>query len=217
MPLSMQAVSDSVSDLLTDEDLVRWTVEERIRWANESLGAILTRRPAALARTSVVTLVAGTRQSIPADGSILLDVVRNMAADDVTPGSIIRRTDRQQLDDADPGWHTGRKKSYVRQYTYDDRLPKEFYVYPPVNAGVKVELQDAYLPDDIADIGEDLGIGAEYKEAVVNYICYRANAKDSEFASPAMATAFYQAFETALGIKGQSQIAASPNQPSNSV
>lgn len=217
MSLSMQAVSDRVSDLLLDADLVRWPVAERIRWANESMGAILSRRPAALARRSVVSLVAGSYQTIPADGSILLDVPRNIAANGTTSGRPIRRTDRQLLDDSDPDWQTGTAKSEVRQYTYDDRAPKSFYVYPPVVAGTKVELFDAALPADIAAIGESLDIGAEYMETVVNYVCYRCHSKDSEFSNGAVATAFYQAFEAALGVKNQSTTAASPNQPSNAV
>lgn len=217
MALSMQAVSDRVGDLLLDADLVRWPIAERIRWANESMGAILTRRPAALARRSVVSLVAGSYQIIPSDGAILLDVTRNMAANGTTSGRPIRRTDRQLLDDSDPDWQTGRQNAEIRQYTFDDRMPKVFYTYPPAIAGTKVELFDAALPADIDSIDDSLGIGAEYMEAVVNYVCYRCNSKDSEFANGAVAAAYYQAFEAALGMKSQSQAEASPNQVTNSV
>ena len=63
----MIQVSDIVAKvgyLMLDTDHVRWTVPELIGWINESAGAILTRRPAAFARRSVHTLVAGTLQSI---------------------------------------------------------------------------------------------------------------------------------------------------------
>lgn len=217
MQLTMQAVDDRVSDLLIDPDRERWTAEERIRWANEALGAIMTRRPAAFARRIVHTLVAGVYQDLPSDSSMLLDVSRNMAADGTTSGRPIRRSDRQLLDDSDPDWMTGKAKAEVRQYVHDDRVPKSFYVYPPVIAGAKVELLDAALPADITNLTGTLGIGAEYLEAVVNYVCYRCNSKDSEYSNAAVATAFYQAFEASLGIKSQTQAAASPNQPTNSV
>lgn len=217
MPLSMQAVADRVGDALLDDEHVRWTVTELIRWANESMGAILTRRPAAFARRSVVDLVAGCLQTIPADGAMLLDLTRNIASNGTTSGRPIRRTDRQLLDDSDPDWHTGKQKAEIRQYTYDDRAPKVFYVYPPAIAGTKVELFDAALPTDIDSIDDSLGIGAEYLESVVNYVCYRCHSKDFEFANAAVATAYYQAFEASLGIKSQTQAAASPNQPTNSV
>lgn len=214
----MIAVSDiaaRVAYLLIDPDHIRWSMEELIAWMNESAGAIMTRRPAAFARRSVVALQAGTLQNIT--GVMLLDVVRNFAANGTTPGAIIRRTDRQLLDDSDPEWHTAKPKSVVKQYTYDDRTPQIFYVYPPVTAGVKVEVLDAALPEPISADTDSLAIGSEYLEAVLNYVCYRCNTKDSEYASPALAISFYQAFEAALGIKSQTQIAASPNQPGNSV
>lgn len=216
----MIQVSDIVAKvgyLMLDTDHVRWTVSELIGWINESAGAILTRRPAAFARRSVHTLVAGTLQSIPAGGAMLLDVVRNIGADGVKPGEVIRRTDRQLLDDSDPNWHTTKPKSVVKQYTYDDRAPLIFYVYPPVNAGVKVELMDSALPPAVDDVADMFDIGNEYTEAVVNYVAYRANIKDSEYASPAAAINYYQAFEASLGIKSQTQAMASPNQPTNSV
>lgn len=217
MQLTMQAVDDRISDLMIDHDHQRWTVEERIRWANEAVGAILTRKPAALARRVVHTLVTGTYQDLPSDSAMLLDVVRNIGADGITPGKAIRRTDRQLLDDADPDWHTSTAKTAVRHYVYDDRAPKSFYVYPPVVAGTKVEILDSALPDEIASVDDTLSIGTEYMEAIVNYVCYRANAKDSEYANGAIAGGFYQAFEAALGVGSQAQQAASPNQPTNSV
>lgn len=217
MPLSMQAVSDRVGDLILDSTLVRWTAIERVRWANEAMGAILSRRPAAFARRSVQALIAGTYQTVPADSAMLLDIVRNIAVDGITSGRPIRRSDRQLLDDTDPNWQTGTQKAEIRQYTFDDRMPKMFYVYPPAIAGTKVEMLDAALPADIAALTDTLQIGAEYMEAVVNYVCYRCHCKDFQYANAAVAAAFYQAFETSLGVKGQAQNATSPNQPGNSV
>lgn len=217
MQLTMQAVDARISDLLIDPDHERWTADERVRWANEAMGAIMTRRPSAFARRIVHTLIAGAYQPTPSDSSVLFDVARNIAADGVTSGRPIRRTDRQLLDDSDPDWTTGKPKAEIRQYAYDDRVPKAFYVYPPAIAGTKVEILDAALPVEITSLTDTLGIDAEYLEAVVNYVCYRCNSKDSEFSNGAIAAAFYQAFEAALGIKGQTQAAASPNQPTNSV
>ncbi|HEX5362339.1 MAG TPA: DUF6682 family protein [Fluviicoccus sp.] len=217
MQLTMQAVDERVSDLLIDPDRDRWPEEERVRWANEAMGAILSRRPAAFARRTVHSLAQGTYQTIPDESSTLLDVVRNMGADGATPGAPIRRSDRQQIDDIDPNWHEMTPVSKIKQYTYDDRVPTVFYVYPPAIAGTKVEILDAALPDEINDLTDTLGIGSEYLEAVVNYVCYRCNSKDSEFSNAAVATAFYQAFEAALGIKNQNQIVISPNRPETSV
>ena len=52
---------------------------------------------------------------------------------------------------------------------------------------------------------------------MVNYVAYRAKAKDSQYANAGEAAAFYAAFGDALGMQTQTQSAASPNQPGNSV
>lgn len=224
MPIPVSDILKRTDDLLLDEvgddgDRVRWPNAERIRWANDAMGAILNRKPGALAQRVVFPLAAGTYQALPANGSMLLDVVRNIGADGVAPGLPIRRTDRQLLDDSDPTWHTGKQKGSIKHFTYDDRTPKVFYVYPPAIAGTKVELLQAALPAPVAenDLTGIFDIGAEYMEAVVNYVCYRAFSKDSEFAQAAIASGFYQAFEAALGEKSAADIGASPNQPGNSV
>jgi hypothetical protein len=220
MALPVADVLTRTDDLLTDKDRIRWPVDERIRWMNEAMAAILTRRPQAFATTQVMTLAPGTAQAIPGEGSQLLDVVRNIGpAPASKPGKVIRRTDRQLLDDSDPDWHSAKAASAIRHYTFDDRTPKQFYCYPPAQAGVRVEVSYASLPDPIAEnaVSGSLDIGPEYLEAVVNYVCYRCHTKDSEFSASPMAVAFYQAFDAALGIKAQTEAAASPNQPTNSV
>lgn len=217
MSIQVSYILLSTDDLLNDDDRVRWPALERIRWINEAAGAILSRRPAAFATRAVHDLVAGTYQTIPSSGAILLDVVRNIGSDGVSPGVPIRRTDRQLLDDTDPTWHTGTQTAVIKHYTFDDRAPKVFYCYPPAIAGTKVEILHAAMPAAVASDADAMQIGAEYMEAVINYVCYRCNAKDGEYANAALASAFYQAFEAALGVKSQSQAAASPNQPTNSV
>lgn len=217
MPIPVSDVVDSVGKLLTDEDHVRWTVPELIDWINEAAGAILVRRPSANARRDVISLVQGAAQTLPADSVQLLDVVRNIGADGTTPGSVIRRSDRQAIDDSDPDWHMMTPKASVAQYTFDDRMPKLFYVYPPVIAGTKVEVLHSALPAQVASETDDVAMGYEYLEAMVNYVAYRANSKDSEYANAAVAAAFYGAFKEAIGVQNQTAVASSPNQPTNSV
>lgn len=217
MPIPVSDILVRVGDLMLDEEHVRWTAEELIRWINDAPSALLARRPAAISRTTVHELVAGTYQTIPDGGVLLLDVVRNMGTDGATPGRPVRRSDRQQIDDIDPDWHTATPKVVIQQYTFDDRLPKSFYVYPPAVAGTQVELVDAALPATVTSESDILDVGAEYIDPIVNYVIYRAHSKDSEFANGAIAGAYYQAFEAALGVKSAVDVNASPNQPGNSV
>jgi len=222
MTILVADVLARTDDMLNDVDRTRWPAAERIRYMNDALDAILIRRPAAFANRVVHDLAAGTAQALPAGGVQFLDCVRNIAANGVTPGAPIRRTDRQLLDDSDPTWHTGKPKATIKHYVFDDRAPTLFYVYPPAIAGTKVELLQAALPAQAVETDEPaadaaLPVGREYREAVINYVCYRAKAKDSEYANAGEAGAYYQAFEASLGVKTNADVNASPNQPGNSV
>lgn len=221
MTIPVQDIIDRVTDLLLDKDRAdgdaRWTDAELIRWINDSRMAIITRRPQAGAVIGTVALVAGSLQSVPDDAVSFLDAIRNMGADGATPGRAIRRIDRQNLDDDDLYWHKTPAKAEISQFTFDDRIPRRFYVYPPAKAGTQIEISYAKNPATVIDLTDGLDFQPEYIDAVVNYVCYRAKSKDSQYANAAEAAAFYGAFNDALGIQTQTANAASPNQPGNSV
>lgn len=218
--IKVQLIIDRVVDLLLDhdraDDEARWPDAELIRWINDFRIALATRAPSSCTKTGTMDLVEGSHQVIPSDGVELFDLTRNVKADG-KPGRAIRRTDRQELDDADPDWHTRAAKGTVIHFTYDDRNPKEFYVYPPAVAGTKIEIVYPAIAPEVTSTNDTLDVGLESLEAAVNYVAYRAKAKDSQYANAAEAAAYYQAFETALGLKKQSQTETSPNQPGNSV
>jgi hypothetical protein len=219
--IPVQDIIDRVTTLLLDEDRAqgeaRWGDPELLRWINDSRMAILTRRPQACSKIATVSLAAGTRQSIPSDGVMLLDVIRNMGTTGTTPGRSIRRTDRQNIDDNDMYWHKAAGKSEISQFTYDDRTPKDYFVSPPATAGTKIDISYAAIPASVSTTSDTLDIGLENMDAVVNYVAYRAKAKDSQYANAAEAAAYYGAFNDSLGVTQQGQTATSPNQPGNSI
>lgn len=189
---------------------VTWTQPEMLAWLNDGAKAIVVIRPPAHTVTNVLTLVAGTKQTLPADGIQLQDITRNIIGANVA-GRVVRVADRQLLDDIDPSWHSGKKKSAVLHYTFDERSPRDFYVYPPVNPGVKVEAVYSSNPVEATQLTDKIDLPAEYMEALVSYICFRAHSKDSEYSQQQIANLHYQAFTTMLGQNTQAQVAVSPN------
>lgn len=218
--IPVQDIIDRTTDLLLDKDRgddeARWSDAELIRWINDSRMAIISRRAQAGTVIEAMELVAGTKQTVPGSAITFMDAIRNVKADG-TPGRSIRRTDRQILDDQDLYWHASTQSSEISQFVFDDRVPRNFYVYPPAKAGTLIEVSYAKNPDPVASITDDLDFQPEYMDAIVNYVCYRAKSKDSEYANAAEAAAFYGAFNDSLGIQNQTFSAASPNQPGNSV
>lgn len=217
----VQDILNRVTDLLLDKDRgpdeARWADDELIRWINDSRMAIIARKPSACSKIATIPLIAGTYQHIPDDGVILFDVIRNMGLSGTAPGRGIRRTDRQAMDDEDFYWHKAAAKAEISQFTYDDRTPKEFFVTPPAIANTQIQIAYAAIPAEVTKTDDQLDIGLESMDAVVNYVAFRAKSKDSEYSNAGEAAAFYGAFGDALGVQTQTQAAASPNQPGNSV
>jgi hypothetical protein len=221
MTIPVQEILDRVTDLLLDkdraDDQARWSNDELIRWINDSRMAIITRKPSACSKIVTVALVAGSHQTVPSNGVQLLDIICNMGMDGASPGRSIRRTDRQNLDDDDLYWQSATQKVEISQFTYDDRTPKDYFVSPPAKAGTQIKISHAAIPDQVNAPEDSLDVGLEVMDAVVNYVAFRAKSKDSQFANAAEAAGFYGAFGDALGMQTQTQAAASPNQPGNSV
>lgn len=221
MTIPVQEILDRVTDLLLDkdraDDQARWSNDELIRWINDSRMAIITRKPSACSKIVTVALAAGSHQTIPSNGVQLLDIICNMGMDGASPGRSIRRTDRQNLDDDDLYWQRATQKVEISQFTYDDRTPKDYFVSPPAVAGTQIKISHAAIPNQVNAPEDSLDVGLEVMDAVVNYVAFRAKSKDTEYANAAEAAGFYGAFGDALGVQTQTQAAASPNQPGNSV
>lgn len=210
-PIPVSTIIYRAGVLLLDEDHIRWTTAELLSWINEGASAIVAAKPAAGARAGVLSLAGGTLQLIESPITQLIDVVRNIGADGVTPGRAIRRTDRSMLDSVLPDWHLSAQSSTIKHFVYDDRNPSAFYVFPPAAPGVKVEVAYAVLPDEVTDLDGGLDMTADYAEPLLNFVLYRCFAKDSEYANGNVAAGYYQAFQASLGINTAGEQSVSPN------
>jgi len=213
MALTANDVFTRVSDIMQDQTNVRWTLDELLRYLNDGRREVAIARPDLYASTANVALASGTKQALPADGMRLIDVTRNMPND--IPGKAIRITEREILDAQRPDWHTETPAALVKHFMYDERNPRSFYVYPPVTAGHKVEVTYGQTPTDIV-IGNisttQLAQEDIYSGALVDYVCYRAFSKDSEYAGNAQrAAVHYTQFQNALGLGGKASVMTSPN------
>lgn len=211
--ITAQEIVDRAGVLIQDATNVRWPESELLDWLNDGQREIVLVRPEAHSTNTAVQLAEGTKQSIPADGISLLDIVRNMGTDGVTPGNAVRIIDREVLDAQRPDWHTEAAAASVKHYMYDGRNPKNFYVYPPqpaVSQGY-VELVYASSPTDCALV-DAIKVDDVYANALLDYILYRAYSKDAEYAANApRAVGHYQAFMQSLGVKIDSIRHQDPN------
>lgn len=211
--LSDAAAITRIATVLQDPSNIRWPADELRLWISDAQREIAAYKPDALVRTAVHPLVAGSRQTLPADGFLLVDVVRNMGTGGATPGSAPRLVSREILDAQLPGWHTTAPAAEVQHFVFDAANPQVFYVYPPqpaTNQG-SLELVYAAAPGEVAP-GGNLDLGDTWLPAIVNYVLHRAYSKDAEYAGNAERAALYlQAFVGQMTGRSGAESALDPN------
>lgn len=188
------------------DDGTRWPDAEMLSHVNTVLREIATRRPDATNVVASLALASGTKQALPAAAHALLDVTRNVA------GRAIRKTSMLLLDQQRPTWHTDTAAA-TKNYAYDPRTPRVFYVYPPAVAAAEVEIKYQTAATPLAALGDVITIDDAYAPTILNGVLARALLKDVEYNGAAgRGTIYAQAYEAALGAKMQADGASAPTE-----
>ena len=213
--LTAQSVAARAAMIIQDLTNVRWPITELLNWLNDSRRELAVNRPDMYSTTiEDHSLSAGAKHDLPAGALRLLDIPRNYN------GKAVTVTQRGFLDQQNPGWAASSFQSdTIKHFMVDERDKTHFWVYPPSNGSAKVCLIYQAAPEDFALASGNTEIAGAmndfetlYAGAMVDYICYRAFSKDSEYAGNAQrALAHYQQFLNALGIGHKSDLTYSPN------
>jgi hypothetical protein len=213
--VTAQTIINKAAIQLTDIANVRWTRAELLSWLNDGMRQIVLIQPSATSTTASKLLVAGTRQTLPAGGWLLLQVYRNLGLDGTTPGRAIRIISRELLDGFNPDWHTDLPKPEVQNYIYDIQDQLAFYVYPPNTGTQYIEINYSAEPANLTTESQVIPIFDIFQSALVDYILFRACSKDAEYAPGVqLAQAYLATFTAAIQGKGQAETL---NEPVNSL
>jgi len=199
---------------LNDPSAATWSDSTHLIPAlNDALRALVSVRPDAASTTAVRLLSSGTQQSIPTDGTRLLRVIRNAGEDGLSStGRAIRRVSLDTLDASMPTWHGAAGQAEIREYSYDERVPREFWVYPPVAASPTIGVVLTYVKTltAITATSDTFPVDEFYAPAVEAFMLYRLMGGDDE-SSPnyQAAQAQFAAFQTLLGLKSGGDAAMS--------
>lgn len=192
--LASSIISRVRTQLIDNGSTYRWTDTELLQWLSDGQRTIVAAVPAAAPKVVTKSLVAGTRQSIPSDGYMLLKVYRNLPAGGAA-GAPCQMIDRDVLDRQNQTWHSTTPTSAVKVWMYDTIDPAGFYVYPPNDGTGSVEILYSYMPPDIASLTSTLDVRDIYQTPLFDYVMYRAHSKDSDFAAGlGLATSYMQSF-----------------------
>jgi len=190
--------------LAQDTSAIRWTMPEWLMWLNDGQREVAIIKPSAFTKIGNVTLVAGTRQSLPADGVEFIEYIRSMGVGGTIPGSVARKVQRRLMDSQTPNWHSVSATAAPTHYIFDPLAPKTFYVYPPSLGTTQSEILYGASPPDVTAVSNVISLDDVYANVLLDYMLYRAYGKDNEFVGNAERSVLYRkAFETSLGLKQQ--------------
>ena len=78
---SVSDLNSRLSNILNDEDMIRYPFAERIDWMNEAVVAIANRQPQSQTTTGFLQLDDGCKQILPQEAVKLLEVRNNLNGD----------------------------------------------------------------------------------------------------------------------------------------
>ena len=218
MPIAAQSIIRRAVETLQDTTSIRWPVSELVRYLNDAQREVVLYRPDSMVTNSTLTCTAGTKQSLPANGAKLIEVIRNSAP--TSAKKSVRLVPREILDAQTPGWHNIPGTIDILHVMYDPRDPRTFYVYPPALATAQLDIVYAAYPTDITEPADgslytavtgNISLPDIYGNALLDYVLARCYTKDSEYAGNAQrAQAHYTLFANALGIELKGTISFGP-------
>lgn len=214
--VTAQTIINKAAVQLIDQTNIRWTRAELLAWLNDGMRQIVLIQPSASSTTVARQMVAGTRQTLPADGWLLLQIYRNMGTTGTTPGRAVRIVSRELLDNFNPNWHTATATAEVRNYIYDVQDQTAFYVYPPNTGTGYIEINYSAQPANLTSESQVIPIFDVFQSALVDYILYRACSKDAEYAPGlTLAQGYLATFSAAVQGKSTSETLNEPVQSLN--
>lgn len=220
MAITAQEVLQDAITILQDPSNTRWPLPELCKALNAGLREMATLQPRATAKTETLTLVEGTKQSLPSGVLLILRAIQNAS------GATISPVDREELDMFIPGWHQTAVVPFndvVQHVVFDLSDPETYWVYPGNTGSGSIICQVSKMPTLVAvGSGDDesllasydiaLDVADQYFNALVDYVLHKAFSKDIQMAgNAARAAAHYGKFTQALGVRRASEQADNVN------
>ena len=173
MALTCREVVSGLQQIqLSDVDKTTWSEVLLKSALNQAIGLLLLVRPDASAKRIIHVCVDGTEQSLSAGYSRLLKVIRNVSGANNTPGRAIRMVSMHDLDRGDPNWHSTIPSTIAHEYVFDEQNPTTFWLYPPIQAGTKVQIEASQSLPAIASLEDDFPLDSVFAQPIKELMLY---------------------------------------------
>lgn len=206
-------ILQNVNFVLDDPNNTKFSLTQKIAAINSALQALISYRPDAASYTTMMLLVAGTRQTLPSDGVRLLKVIRNRGQSGLSDaGRAIRKADMLVQDALIPDWHETTGQTTIDEYFYDSITPKDFYVYPPapVSPIIGVDISYVRVLPTITAGTDTLPVDDYFAPAIQEWMLYSLWCGDDQNPNYAVARSHQSTFFQLLQIKAASDGAVNP-------
>jgi hypothetical protein len=204
--ITAATILDSASTTLLDTAHRTWPEDELIGYLNEALRATAFVKPDIYTLEIPFALAAGIIQTLPADGTALIDVPRNSPA-----GRVVTQVDKSLQDEAYRFWPSATQEPTVEHFTADPRNPLRFSVFPPNDGTGVVDLVYGAVPPQINYAAEEMSVPDSYEHILVNFVLGKAYEKNTKRQDLTKASGYIAQWRQLLGLKSQAQIAVSPH------
>lgn len=182
-----------------------WSDATLLARINEAERAIVALKHEAYPVRSGLSLVAGTKQSLPAGGVALMEVYENTVS-----GRRVTLTDRALQDAAATFFPAATPETDVQHYMKDDRDPTRFDVVPPNDGNGSVQALYGAVPTPIASVGSNINLPDFYEAAIKAFVLSICLGEQTDRQDLNRAAACGNEWKQMLGISSQSQAAVSP-------
>ena len=208
MAVPASSIIQKAQIALQDEEGVRWPASELVLYLNAGQRELVRLRPDQTAVKAPVVLASGYWHTLPPQAQALIDITCNL----VGSKRRITRVSLAQLDAVYPNWRDAAPSQEITHFSYDLRSPFVFHTYPPAQ-NAQVEMVYSTAPVDVPptagsmylSVTGNIGVPDVWEDALLNFVLYKAYAKDAEFGGNAqLSAAYYSAFSAAVGSQLQS-------------
>lgn len=207
--------SDIISEVnkqLNDVGQVTWNEASLFDYIDSAQQMIVSIRPDANSLTTVMQMIAGALQSAPANSIRLLDVVRNMGSDGLTAGRQVLPCTQEALELFSFNYTAAVQVAAIKNFTYDDRTPRTFYVDPPSDGTGYLEVRISVVPTPVTDATDVLDLRDIYQNHIVQWCMFRAYAIEFDSRTSQNRAAIHESsFYQMMGKKFQRDVLFTPS------
>lgn len=172
-------IVDDVEDFLSDSVNAQYTSTRLLKWLNVIQRLAVVLKPDLSVRVQPRLLVAGAKQTIASDAFRFIRITTYMGTNGTTPGKAVFFATMDELNEMDPDWRAATAVAQPTIYTFDERDPKTFYVYPPGLGTGYVEIVENITSANIAAIGNAITLDDIQEPVLINGVLYLAYLEDS--------------------------------------